>query len=179
MNWADVIPYFISSLVSFIVFYSLKKGSERKFQLNRSGYFELRMHRMYQIFGYISLVIIVFFIVGIFNETSLGIILIEFIMIILFGAMGIILLLNFRNHKVLYNHDRIIVIDRLGNRSSTYWNEITDIKFRRFSGTLKITNGPEKLILSKNLLGLNDFLRKLEEKTKWKAKDLKIPINLE
>ena len=56
------------------------------------------------------------------------------------------------------------------------WEEINEITFNPFSGYLKIRGINKRITVHQHLVGLKEFTNKMEEKTKWNASELKLPI---
>lgn len=67
---------------------------------------------------------------------------------------------------VWFDNTSITVSDVWGNLKTTSWNALRSIELRKYSGLLRITlDDGSHLNMSPHLVGLNQFLGKLEEKT--------------
>ncbi len=178
MDWEQFIFYgLIGFAVSFTLNY-MNEGASRKIEKNKNGETELRMNKLYQILGYTCIVMTSIFLVAALYYQDRELYLIGGIILLIFGGLGVSLLMYYRNHRLIFNDQRIIVYNWRGKPKQLNWNEIEQIKFNLISGYLKVTSNATKLIIHQHLVGLKVFLKKMEEKTKWKAEELNLPINM-
>lgn len=134
------------------------------------------MNRFYQILGYISIGFASIFVIAALYYQEKEMYVMGLAMLLLFGGLGIPCLLYYRNHKLKFNDDKITVQNWRKKNQEISWAEIDEIKFNPFSGYLKLRGVNRKLTIHQHLVGLKEFIKKMEEKTKWKASELKLPI---
>ena len=175
MDWENVILYTVIGAVITTMMYFVNKGANKAIE-TINGVTELRMNKFYQIVGYSALVIFLGFIVAAIyiNETAFYIALI--FIFLLFGGTGLACVLWYRNHKIIFDDNKITVYNWKKQVEEIYWEEITAIKFRPIAGNIKITGSNKIVKVHQHLVGLKTFIQKIEEETQWTARDLKLPF---
>lgn len=157
----------------------LAKATSKDIVSNEEGQFLLRMHKLYYIIGIIALVFAVVFIVSplIVDHPDLELYIIIFFMLLLFGGLGLLSVLYFKRHYVLYDDAKLQVCSPFGSTKSLFWNEIAKAKFNPSSGLLTLTSKTgDKVKVHYHLIGFPKFVEQFENKTTWTAKQLKLPI---
>lgn len=157
----------------------LSKATSKDVVSNEQGQYTLRMHKLYYIVGIIALVFAAAFIISplIVDDPDLVLYITIFCMLLLFGGLGLLSVLYFRRHYVLFGDTNVEVGSPFGKRKSLFWNEITKAKFNPSSGLLTLTsNTGDKVRVHYHLIGFPKFVEQLENKTTWTAKQLKLPI---
>lgn len=177
MDWIQITTSVLLGLaVAVVMTYVNKKIANQKVEQNTNGAIELKLHRSYQVIGYIGIgFALMFVLVAIFQPED-GLYLIAFAMLVLFGGGGLFCLLYYQNHVLSFNDDIIMVKSWLGKYEEVTWDTIHEIKFHRLSGCLKLKGENKQLSIHQHLRGLKTFTDKMEEKTKWTVSELKLPI---
>lgn len=154
----------------------LNKSANKETQEDENGRFTLRLNRLYQIVGliYIAIGFFVLFMILYFMDPA--IIIIGLIMIGVFWGMGIPCLIWYYNHKLTFDKKNITVKSWTTKEETIDWLDIEDIAFKRWSGYIKLAGKNKRMTIHSHLVGLKSFIRMMEKKTKWRAKDLKLPI---
>ena len=157
----------------------LSKATSKDLVSDEQGQYLLRMHKLYYIAGIVALVVGAVFIVSplIVDNPDLPLYIIVFLMLLLFGGLGLLSVLYFKRHYVLYDDKKVEVSNPFGVIKSLLWNEIAKAKFNPSSGLLTLTsNTGEKVKVHYHLVGFPRFVEQLENKTTWTAKQLKLPV---
>ena len=157
----------------------LSKATSKEIVSNEQGQYLLRMHKFYYIVGAIGLVFGAIFIVSplIVDDPDLTFYIIVFLMLLLFGGLGLLSVLYFRRHYVLFDETKVEVRSPFGGTKNLLWNEIAKAKFNPSSGLLTLTSKTgDRVMVHYHLVGFPRFVEQLENKTTWTAKQLKLPI---
>lgn len=176
MDWEKVITYGLIGLAVNLAMRYMSKGASQEIDKDMNGDIELRMNKLYQIVGFVSIGFALIFVIAALYYQEKEMYMIGTAMLLLFGGLGLPCLMYYQNHKLKFNDTRIIAQNWKKKTGEITWTEIDDIKFNPFSGYLKIFGLNKKLIVHQHLVGLKAFTKKMEEKTKWKASELKLPI---
>lgn len=175
----NLIFYSLVALSVTLTLSYLSKATSRDIVSNEQGQYLIRMHKLYYIVGIIALVFSVVFIVSplIVDDPDLSLYIIIFCMLLLFGGLGILSVLYFRRHYVLFDSTKVEVSSPFGGTKNLFWSEITKAKFNPSSGLLTLTNkNGDKAKVHYHLVGFPRFVEQLEKKTSWTAKQLKLPV---
>jgi hypothetical protein len=98
-------------------------------------------------------------------------------MLLLFGGLGLLSVLYFRQHYVLFDDTKVEAGSPFGGTKSLLWSEITKAKFNPSSGLLTLTGQTgDKVKAHYHLVGFPKFIEHLENKTTYTATQLKLPI---
>jgi hypothetical protein len=157
----------------------LHKSTSKSISTDDKGQFSIRMHKLYNIVGIISIVLCLVITIGpiLAGESDIGIYIMTFFMFLLFGGLGLLCILYYRNHNVLFDTTSITVQSPFGKLKSTSWQKLAKASFNPTSGMLILTDSDgQKLKIHQHLVGLNKFIRMLEIKTGWTSKELKLPV---
>lgn len=176
MDWEKVITYGLIGLAVSLAMNYMNKGASQEIAKNPSGEIELRMNKLYQILGYLSIGFASIFVIAALYYQEKEMYIIGMSMLLLFGGLGIPCLMYYQNHKLKFDDEKIVAQNWRKKIEEITWREIDEIKFNPFSGYLKIRGLNKKMTIHQHLVGLKEFTNKMEEKTKWKAKELKFPI---
>lgn len=175
MDFGNIAMYAIIGVVVSASMYFMNKGANKEIE-SLDGITELRMNKFYQIVGYSSLIIFSGFIVAVIYINEMAFYIALIFVFLLFGGTGLACVLWYRNHKITFDDNSIIVHNWRNQVEEISWEEITAIKFRPIAGNIKITGLNKIVKVHQHLVGLKTFTQKMEEKTKWKARDLKLPF---
>src|SRR5690606_25037750 len=93
------------------------------------GTYELRLPRFYEFFGFGSIVIgfFVFILMGIkfhFEDIMAGL-----FMLFIFEGLGLVCVLWYRNHKVIFNKFTVSSTNWLGKTTAIEWKRVYNISF--------------------------------------------------
>lgn len=170
--------YAIVGISVTIALMFLNKVASRRSVSNEHGWHELRMNRLYQIAGIlVGIIGLSFLLIGLNEQDSTALIAVVIISLG-FSALGFISLLWYLNHRLNFNEQFLSASNFYGKSTSLTWNEISNITFNSFSGLITITaTDGKKIKAHQHLAGLNSFIELMEQKTKWTAKSLKLPLN--
>lgn len=174
--------YFFYGLVSASVVVTLaylNKATGRQIVPGAQGKYLLRLHKLYYIVGLISVAVGGIFLVAplIINEPNVGMYIMVFLVILFFGGLGLLSILYYKNHYVLFDTNKIEVRNVFGKIKIFYWNEIKEASYNPHSSLLTLINeSGQKVKIHQHLVGLSKFIDYLEEKTCWTAKQLKLPV---
>ena len=157
----------------------LNKATGKHVDSNEKGEFLLKMHKLYKIVGYVSLVIGLIVTIGpiLTDKPDAAIFIMMFLMFLIFIGLGLLCVLFYRNHYLRFDNSTIEVRSAFAKTKIINWEEIKSVSFNPSSGliTLKNQHG-QKIKVHQHLIGLGRFISYLETKTDWTAKKLKLPV---
>ncbi len=176
MDLEKVITYLSVTLAVSLAMNYLNRGASQEIEQSKNGEIELRMNKLYQILGYVCIGFASIFVMAALYYQEKEMYVIGIVMLILFGGLGISCLMYYQNHKLTFDDEKITVQNWRKKIEEIKWGEINEIKFNPFSGYLNIRGLNKKMTIHQHLVGLKAFAKKMEEKTKWKTSELKLPI---
>lgn len=143
---------------------------------DNQGNYQMRLNRYYFVVGILFNVAGLAMIWGfIFSEKEdapiFGIIL-----GLLMSIFGIISLIWYARHKVVFNSEEVIINNFWGERKAMKWSEIHSIEFN--GQTMYIELMTKSIVKAKfhlHLKGLVSFVDMMEKNTRWTAKHLDLP----
>jgi hypothetical protein len=153
----------------------LWRSASRNVEPAANGRFHIRVHWIYVVLGFLGFVLGAIGLAVLIATPSNNVIQLVFPIIgaVIFWGSGLPCVLYYRNHMVWFDNTSITVSDVWGNLKTTSWNALRSIELRKYSGLLRITlEDGSYLSLNPHLVGLNQFLRKLEEKTNLVAPEI-------
>jgi hypothetical protein len=172
-----ILLHLITDCTIGIIIWYLNKMSKKIIIPNIKGEVILRMPRFYKIIGYISLTFGGIMVLGPFvtEKPDLEIVALVFSMLLLFGGVGTLCILCYRNHYLLFDNYGVEVRSPIGKVKHIRWQDISLASFDSLSGylTLADRNG-NKLKIFKQLIGLSIFIDALESKAKCDSKNLNL-----
>lgn len=177
MDWEKVVTQGLIVLAVSLAMGYMNKGASKEIEENIHGEVTLRMNKLYLVLGYVAIGLASIFMLAIFYYQEKEMLIVGLPVCLLFGGLGLICLLYYRNHELKFNDKKILVKSWKGKIQEIAWEEINEIKFHAFSGYLKLKGFNKKMTIHQHLVGLKAFTKKMGEKTKWNAVDLKLPIN--
>ena len=175
---SDIISYACVALLTGIFLKYLNRATGKIVKPNGINQYFLRMNKFYNIAGYIAMCICLVFIIGsiITLEFELAVFVMVFFIVIIFGGLGLLGILLYRNHYLLFSSTKIEVRSVFGKTKITTWNKIQNVSFSQNSGLITITDDGQKLKVHQHLVGLSKFVAYMEDKTEWTAERLKLPV---
>lgn len=174
---SKILLHLVTDCCIAAILWYLNKASKKKILPNLQGEIVLRMPKFYNIIGYISLVIGVITVIGPFvtdkPDTETYILILA--MLLLFGGLGALCILCYRNHYLLFDNYGVEVRSPMGEVKHIRWNDISMASFNSLSGYLILTDKEgNKLKIFKQLIGLSLFVHALENKAKCDSKNLNL-----
>ena len=176
MDWEKVIMYGLIGLAVSLAMNYMNKGASQEIEKSTNGEIELRMNKLYQILGYLSIGFASSLVIAALFYQEQEMYIVGIAMLLLFGGLGIPCLMYYQNHKLRFDDEKITVQNWRKKIKEIAWREIDDIRFNPFSGYLEIRGLDKKMAIHQHLVGLKKFTDKMEEKTKWRTSELKLPI---
>lgn len=176
MDW---IQHIITAvLIGAFLAYSSRK-SAKEVEKNIEGKYCLKINESYKWIGIASIILgIVVLIAAIISEEE-GIFIIASFIILPFVGLGILLMMWYQNHRLIFDEETITVKSWKGNTTIIKWEDIDNIKFSPIWGYLRIFSKSKKQNIHYHLVGLIEFVKMMENKTKYRAKELKLPFKVE
>jgi len=154
----------------------LNKAASNQTTLNEFGWYELRMNRLYQIVGVLVGIMGLSFLYLLIGERDSAAFITIVILSLGFAYLGLYCWLWYRNHRVKFNEETIKASNAFGKSNSIKWSEISKISYNSFSGLISVMDQQGAAVkIHQHLVGLNTFVEFMEQRTKWNAKDLKLP----
>jgi len=158
----------LSMILTAALSWWLWKSASRNVEPASNGRFHLRVHWIYLVLGFFSFILGIISL-AVFTTTSsdftIGL-LIPIIGIVIFWGAGLPCVLYYRNHMVWFDDSFITVSDVWGNLNTVSWISLRGIELRKYSGLLRVTlDDGSYFSLNPHLVGLNQLLSKIEEKT--------------
>ena len=126
----------------------------KKITYNNREMYLSRHSILYFVLGLIEIVISIFLSIKFFTVQPLEFIswFAALLLILLFLFGGIFLILMYRNHKLIFDNENIIIFDFFGNEWKSKWNEIISINTNKVSGFTKIVDCNNRKIRLHQLL---------------------------
>ncbi len=176
MDWINFLGYGLTAIIIGLIMTYLNKSGNKEIDRNDIGQIELRMHRLYFYGGLVCVIFALVFVGAAIYVNEIELYFIGFAMLLLFGGLGILCLLPYKNHWIAFDDNTISVYNWAGKKKTIQWNKIENIKFSSVSGYIKIRTPDDTVSIHQHLVGLNMFIKKMEALTSWREEDLKIPF---
>lgn len=171
---------FIAEAITAILQVFLEKGTGKRINLDEQGLYHLKMPKFYLISGYCSVVLSLAMLAGMFfadDSKKLQLLLFLIPAFLLFAGLGILGVLLYKNHLVLFNENYIEVFNAVGKSKTTRWVDLSAAKFTYNTGMLTLKDhNQQKLSINQHLIGLGRFMQMMEVKTVWSAESLKMSV---
>lgn len=166
------ISHLITAIVDAIAKHYMKKPTGKSIEADLVGNYTLRMQKTYNILGWFCTTLFVIATVGITFDNStdgpsnaFAYVIPAFGFLIL-GGGGVLCILYYRNHQVVFDATYIEVTNPLGKVKTSTWDKIIKTKFSHTTGLLTLTDSDgQKLRVNQHLIGLGTFVHLLESKT--------------
>jgi hypothetical protein len=173
----DIAKFVVIGVVITMFLKYSKKKSNKNVEIDQSGFFILKINKLYKIIGSISTgFAVVLSIVSIYLNSRQGYIVL-LTMSFLLGWLGIFILMFYYNHKFEFNDVNMRVINIYGRTKTMSWNDVKEIKFEPLKGYIYLYSEKEKLKIHQHLVGLIEFVKIMEKNTNYTAKELKLPLH--
>jgi hypothetical protein len=168
MNPIAVVIIFVA--VSLMLRY-VAKGSKQDPHINEDGKKVLRLPLLYEVIGWICLLLICFLMIGIFlfsakgaNDTSdiaglaFGIGVFGF-----FCFLSILLILSRRKSIVLFGDEKIEARYIFAKPRLMLWKDVMQVEFSPSSKGLKFTDGKQKIGVGYSMIGFQSLLDEMQK----------------
>jgi len=148
-------------IATFLAIAYLSKDTKKSLSRNEEGKYVLRLNRAHQIGGLICVAIALGALaIGVLGEEEY-----LFLMcspfLLSFGCIGWYSIASYFNHEVVFDENLIAITDWKGVTETISWEQIEKISFSRNWGYLYLY-----------IIGLVTFVQMMEQRTKWRAKDI-------
>ncbi len=176
MDWESILSIGLPIVLYHLVMAYVLGTSNKVVQPDASGKIRLRLHKVYYWIGCFSIAFgaiptTLFLVDGDF--TGEWWVLLVFLG---FGALGWICIMWYNNHQVCFDEDKMEVTNWRGEKRIMYWHQIKKAKFQSVQSYIVFDDTINTVKVNTYLMGIAAFLAKMEQKTKWTAKKLKIPF---
>jgi len=149
---------------------SFAKSSKQAPRIDESGKKILRLPLLYEIIGWIGLILICFLMIGIFFFSAKGTndasdIAGAVTGIIVFGFMcflGILLILSRRKSVIAFDDEKIEAHYIFAKERVMLWKDVTKVQFNPGSKSLKFTDGKQKIGVGYSMIGFQSLLDEMK-----------------
>ena len=176
MDWIELLLKALGIGFTIILATYLQHITQKFIESDVEGKTVLRPHRFFQIFGVISVLVAFAFIIGFIIEFNVVMFIAMLVMLTLFGFFGVLCLLAYKNHCVIFDDKNLMVTDIYGNEETILWKEITYVEFHKFSGNIILKTPTKTLKVGNYIVGIRTFGYAFQTFTKWKAEDINIQL---
>lgn len=166
---------FITGLLCTLIMALFARGAAKKVEIDESGLAQLKPHRAILILGLCCFPILILFVAVMFIHPEVGVWIVGGLFSIIIGLCGVYFVGSHRNYRIYFDDEQITEVNWKNKVTVMSWDEVSKIKFNPLANMLRIEAPGRKMNLSPYLIGFKQFLQKMEEKTIWRAKDLRIP----
>jgi len=170
LNATAIILIVIAIMMKFLI-----NASKKKPAIDSQGNKILKLPRPYEIMGVIlffaSLIILIYSIID-FNPKN---ILYQFIIFVLFGGLGFLLILFGRVYQVTFNDNEISSKSIFGKINTICWKNVKQVKFNQASAKLKINDGMNTIKCHQHLVGFPALVNFLKTKLNITSDQIDLP----
>ncbi len=160
----------IIALVLLITFFARKASLKNPVE-TREGLTIYRLPKLYGIIGLISVVIgLIPLVVGLVDFSIETLKTVSFLFL-LFGGLGMLLILMTWVHKIMISEENIIQKNMLGKIKIVKFSEIEKIRFNTITTELIIKSSNGKIRCHENLVGFSQLVNTLVKKTDFKREE--------
>jgi hypothetical protein len=167
----ELIKYAVIIALVMLITYFSRKASLKNPVETQKGITIYRLPKLYGIIGLISVGIgLIPLIVGMadFSMETLKTVIFLFL---LFGGLGMLLVLMTWVHKIMISEEAIIQKNMLGKFKTVKFTEIEKIRFNIITTELIIKSSNGKIRCHENLVGFGQLVNTLVEKTNFKREE--------
>ncbi|QHL86100.1 hypothetical protein GU926_01010 [Nibribacter ruber] len=177
----DFLFYLLLGLaISGLTFY-LNKGAAKSINQDDEGFTNLKMPKLYAIIGVLGLVGGAIFLGSFLVVEDIDVVTTVISLILclsILWGLGIICLLWYFNHTLKFDEFSLEVVNVYGKQTKIYWQDITFMKFKPFSGLLILKDeNNQKIAIHQHLVGLSAFTSMIDLKTSFNSEELKMPVS--
>jgi hypothetical protein len=146
----------------------LKKEMSKKVEPQPDGSFELRISRMFFFTGVVCASIFLFLTVWILFDTDtpsedriFG------LFFLIFSLLGVYFIVLYRNYRLYFDNEKIVVTNLYGKKKSMKWSEIEKVRSNAFTGYLTLSSATTQLKVHQSLKGFVAFRDELQARGKF------------
>lgn len=174
----DIIASLVTTVLTAAAIGYINKAAQKRPDPSITGQYILRVHKIYNITGYASLIFGILMVLSTFFEKfELNYYILTLVCFVFFAGLGTLCILYYRNHYLLFDNTMIEVRGPLGRLNRLKWSEIQTAGFNSMSGLIKLKGKDGQAIrINRHLVGLPRFIAMLEDKTGLKADQLQLPV---
>ena len=169
-----IVGWMTFGTIMALLMWLYEQSSRRAPVITSSGYQLLRLPKMMGVIGVVALGVgagvVIYGLIN-FNKEDLLYIFLSFL---LFGGLGMLLILETYVAKILLTEDSIIRINMLGRKKQILWKDIQNIKYNSTTMELKISSNTTKITCHRYLMGFYHLVRAILDKTPYTLEQLKI-----
>ncbi|CAM1358273.1 hypothetical protein [Tenacibaculum xiamenense] len=171
-----ILKYLITPLImgGLLIYSNLQ--SQKRIRKNVHGKFFLKLNSIYKWLGFLCCFIASFILGFLITHWNTEIYILGPLTVLLFLGMGVTVLIWYYNFGVVFDQKRITRTNWYNAKSTISWNEIENIKFNIITSNLKIYSRVNSITIPQQTVGFVEFLNLMEEKTGYKAHELKIRL---
>jgi hypothetical protein len=176
----NILSSVLTALSIAVVLGYLSRATHKKVAGDIGGRYLLRMHKFYFISGIAALLLAAVFVAAPFVTRSDDAVfyLLAFLMLLLCGGLGLLSLLYYKRHYVLFDETGFEVCNIRGTVKTATWEEIQEARFNSNSGLLTLTiYAGSRIKVHYHLVGFPQFVALLEQKTNWTSEQLRLPTS--
>lgn len=162
----------ITTLLIVVSLYFIKKASKKKSKVDENGNSIHKLPLLYGIGGVVPLIISTIIIVATIFDSNNTNLFNSTVLVCLFSSLGLIMCLKVWMNRISMNSEEIVQRNMWGKIKTIKMNEIRSIKFNRFSLYLKISDGKKTIKCHDHLVGIEEILNMLTEKTNITRKQM-------
>ena len=148
----------------------LKKEMSKKVEPQPDGSFELHVPRIYFFTGLFCGIIFLFLTGWILldpdtpsEDRIFG------LFFLIFSLLGVYLIVLYRNYRLYFDNESIVVTNLFGKKKSFKWSEIEQVKTNPFTGYLTLSSATTQLKVLQSLMGFVAFKNAIETQTTQNA----------
>lgn len=167
----ELIKYAVITTLVLLVTYFARKASLKNPVKTQDGITIFRLPKLYGIIGLISVGIGLIPLIAGIADFSIETIKTVAFLFLLFGGLGMLLVLMTWVHKIMINEESIIQKNILGKIKTVKFTEIEKIRFNKITNELIIKSSNGKIRCHENLVGFSQLVRTLVEKTDFKREE--------
>ena len=165
---SDILVPVIVSVAVTVTLYFLKNASKAESNVLESSA-SLRMSILYLIIGGAGLIMSILFLLMpvLAQEYSLEIFIVSGIFFVGFGAMSVVIIMWYWNHRVIYNENGLTATSYYGKKQWIAWNEIKRVKYSAFSGLVVVSDSHGNSVKAhQHLVGFVSLVRAMQSQAK-------------
>ena len=171
-----ILKYLVTPLIMGALLIYSDLQSQKRIRKNVHGKFFLKLNSIYKWLGFLCCFIASFILGFLITHWNTEIYILGPLTVFLFLSMGIGVLIWYYNYEVIFDQKRIVVTNWKKRQLTIMWNEIENIKFNVVTSNLKIYSKMISINIPQQTVGFVEFLNLMEERTGYKAHELKIRL---
>lgn len=160
----------ITTIVLLITFFARKASSKNPIETQK-GITIYRLPKLYGIIGLISVGVGLIPLISVISDFSIETLKTVAFLFLLFGGLGMLLVLMTWIYKIMVSEEAIIQKNMLGKIKTVRFNEIEKIRFNKITTELIIQSTNGKIRCHENFVGFGHLVNILVKKTNFKRED--------